>query len=116
MTLSEFKAMHPEITASDTQIQAYLDLFVCLYGEEGSLCSYDYLQGLFVAHRSSVAARMATSSNPVVTNTSKSVGSVSTSGTVAGMDNAYGDFGSTGYGIEFSNQISLMGSGPMMAQ
>lgn len=114
MTLEEFKALYPDVTATDAQLQAYLDLFVCQYGE-GSDCSYDYLQGLFVAHRGTVMSRMGSKASPVLTATSKSVGSVSTSGTVSGLDNAFGDFGSTGYGIEFSSNIMLLGSGPMMA-
>lgn len=116
MTLEEFKAMYPDVTISDAQIQSYLDLFVCQYGEDNEGCTHDYMQGLFVAHRGTVASRMGSAAKPILTETSKSVGSVSTSGTIAGLDNAFGDFGATGYGIEFSSNIMLLGAGPMMAQ
>lgn len=117
MTLTEFKELYPDVAVSDAQLQMYLDLFICQYGEDdGSCCVYDYMQGLFVAHRGTVMSRMGVNASPVMTATSKSVGSVSTSGTVSGLDNAFGDFGSTGYGIEFSSNIILLGSGPMMAQ
>lgn len=116
MTLEEFKLMYPNVTATDAQIQSYLDLFACQYGENDGGCSYDYMQGLFVAHRGTVISRMSAAASPILTATSKSVGSVSTSGTVSGLDSAFGDFGSTGYGIEFSANIMLLGAGPMMAQ
>lgn len=116
MTLEEFKALYPKVPATDAQIQMYLDLFVCQYGESDGCCNYDYLQGLFTAHRCTVASRMNAKASPVLTMTSRAVGSVSTSGVAHGADNAYGDFGATGYGIEFSSNIMLLGSGPMMAQ
>lgn len=119
MTLAEFKAIYTKITLSDTQIQMYLDLFVCQYGEDdGDCCMYDHLQGLFTAHRCTVFQNASKGGGgaPTLTQTSKSVGDVSVSGHVSGAnDSTFGDFGATAYGIEFINSIQLLGSGPMMA-
>ncbi|MGL4250957.1 MAG: DUF4054 domain-containing protein [Plesiomonas shigelloides] len=114
MTLDEWKAQYPDIAVDDPVISRYLDLFKCMFqGDYG--CMTEYLQGLFVAHRVTMAAKGA---GPVMVTTSRSVGDVSVSGEVAGLnrENIIGDYAGTRFGLEFWETISMYGDGIIMAQ
>ena len=114
MTVAEFRALYPQFsTVDDAVIQQYLDLFSCIFGHLDFSCQESYLTGLFVAHRLTIWSKQGA---VTMVATSKSVGDVSVSGQVPGMDGSYGDYGATGYGIEFWNTISLFGAGGMMAE
>lgn len=116
MTVEEFQAIYTKITASPVTIQTYLDMFICQYGEDYD-CMQDHLQGLFAAHRLTVFNNAQNSNGaPNMIKTSKRVGDVSVGGFVAGSnDSTFSDFGTTAYGIEFTNTMRIYGGGPMMA-
>lgn len=111
MTLDEFKAQYPDITATDEQIQFFLDLFLCIYTDDYG-CMADYLQGLFTAHRLYMASLPG---NPVLIQTSKRVGDVSVGGQLLNRSDLPMDFAGSRYGTEFATTVSMFGAGPMMA-
>lgn len=120
MTLAEFRAYYPEFNSvDDIVVQRYLDLFECQFSGVDFGCMEDELQGLFVAHRLKVWQKTSVGkSDPTLVKTSKTVGSVSTSGFVAGTesDGGYGDYSASAYGIQFWNNIKLYGAGGFMAE
>ncbi|AUR89468.1 head completion adaptor [Vibrio phage 1.123.O._10N.286.48.F3] len=112
MTVDEFKAEYPNITATDAQIQRYLDLFLCFYTDDYG-CLADYLQGLFVAHRLYIDSLPG---SPVLIQTTKKAGDVMVGGQLLnGGQSLPMDFSASRYGTTFATMIAPFGAGPMMA-
>lgn len=117
MTLADFRAIYPEfIKVPDAVVQRYLDEFKIFYMlDYGDYA--DTLQGLYVAHYLTMGFNLKTGESKGGSHsfavTSRSVGDVSMSGSLIGVD-ATSPWDATIYGQKFRLMISAFGAGPYL--
>lgn len=117
MTLAEFRVIYPEFEkVPDAVVQRYLDEFLILYPMDYGTYQ-DTLQGLYVAHYLSIGFNLKTGGSKggsqTFAVTSRSVGDVSMSGSLIGVD-ATSPWDASLYGQKFKLIIMAFGAGPML--